>query len=89
MSLLRKGSQLLQLLRAGAVARTGWQRAVRRRRGSCTLQRLTALPCACLCLLPVPQVKRAKKCLDHAGTLFFLHLVVVICFSGFPRRVAW
>ena len=38
---------------------------------------------------PAVQLGRAKKCLDHAGTILFLHLVATSCFSGFPRSVSW
>ena len=36
-----------------------------------------------------PQVQRAKKCLDFAGTILFLHAVAVTCFSGFPKQLTW
>lgn len=35
------------------------------------------------------QVRRAKKCLDFAGTILLLHLAAVACISGFPRSAAW
>ena len=41
------------------------------------------------CVLPSLQVQRAKKCLDFAGTILFLHLVAVSAYSGFPRHAAW
>ena len=44
---------------------------------------------ACRVLLCCLQVQRAKKCLDFAGTILVIHLVVVTCFSGFPKSLAW
>jgi hypothetical protein len=35
------------------------------------------------------QVQRAKKCLDFAGTILCVHLIIVTCFSGFPKQLAW
>jgi len=34
-------------------------------------------------------VERAKKCLDFATTLYILHLVLVICYAGWPTRFEW
>lgn len=36
-----------------------------------------------------PQVQRAKKCLDFAGTILVLHLLAVTCFNGFPKQAPW
>ena len=35
------------------------------------------------------QVERAKKCLDFAATIYFIHLVAVTCISGFPHTSSW
>ncbi|EFN59054.1 hypothetical protein CHLNCDRAFT_17741, partial [Chlorella variabilis] len=42
---------------------------------------------AAFCLRVI--VQRAKKCLDFAGTILFLHAVAVTCFSGFPKQLTW
>lgn len=34
-------------------------------------------------------MERAKKCLDFSTTLYFIHLLVVAAYSGFPTHVAW
>ncbi|KAK9796705.1 hypothetical protein WJX73_006494 [Symbiochloris irregularis] len=34
-------------------------------------------------------VQRAKKCLDFAATLYFIHLAAVSVISGFPRTASW
>jgi Integral membrane protein S linking to the trans Golgi network len=39
--------------------------------------------------VPIVQVERAKKCLDFAVTLYFVHSVICISVSGFSRSFAW
>jgi len=34
-------------------------------------------------------VRRAKQCLDFAVTVFVVHLVVCLCYAGFPHSWAW
>lgn len=34
-------------------------------------------------------VERAKKCLDFATTLYLVHLVLVLCYAGWPMRFEW
>lgn len=34
-------------------------------------------------------VERAKKCLDFASTLYFLHLMACLAYSGFSHNFAW
>jgi len=34
-------------------------------------------------------VERAKKCLDFAATMHIIHLVVCMCYSGFPTNWLW
>ena len=37
----------------------------------------------------LPQVERAKKCLDFAATIYILHLGMVTLLSSFPKTLAW
>jgi len=34
-------------------------------------------------------VERAKKCLDFAATMHIIHLVLCLCYSGFPTNWLW
>jgi protein SYS1 len=34
-------------------------------------------------------VEKSKKCLDFSVTLFLIHLVSCVCYSGFPLKLDW
>jgi protein SYS1 len=52
---------------------------------------ILAYPAACTLstLLLIFIVERAKKCLDFVATLFIVHLVLCIVYSGFPMSLTW
>ena len=39
--------------------------------------------------MSLAQVERAKKCLDFAVTLYFVHSIICVSVSGFSRSFAW
>lgn len=43
----------------------------------------------CMAVMLRLVVKRAKKCLDFASTMYIIHLLVVSIYSGFPLLLTW
>ncbi|KAJ4851005.1 hypothetical protein Tsubulata_033568 [Turnera subulata] len=34
-------------------------------------------------------IERAKKCLDFAGTLYIIHLIICVVYGGWPTSLVW
>uniref|UniRef100_A0A7C8ZPF8 Protein SYS1 homolog n=1 Tax=Opuntia streptacantha TaxID=393608 RepID=A0A7C8ZPF8_OPUST len=34
-------------------------------------------------------IERAKKCIDFSATLYIIHLVICICYGGWPSSFTW